>query len=562
MKVLPVLIFIITALVVNPGTGGDYLLIDDNEYVTENPYILSGLSLHGVVWAFTHTFSGHWHPLTWISLMLDISIFGKSSDASRAVNIVLHSLAAAILFFPIKRLLGNAPLATCALLLFSINPLRLESVLWISERKDVLSFFFFACTLAIYDRYLLCGARKLFFCSVGIAALGMLAKPSLVPLPILLILWNYLHTQEKLNQRLVVTWITRMWPFWLLSFGVSCAAIIGQRASGGLQSVDQLSFAARLNNVAIGYLAYLGKLVFPFHLSIFYPLQNYPTSIGAGAWILLLLTTYFLLAPALTGNTLSRKLLAASWIWFIVSLAPVIGIVQIGWQQFADRWSYIPHLLPVVSLCFLGADFLKKPLWLIPIGLACISLLTIETTRLAPLWLSSERLFSHALRHTSQNFFIHTNYGVALERKGDSSGAMSQYREALKFHPDYPLALNNVGSLLANEGRYSESVIFFRKALAKDPNFTTARYHLGLALSRISALPQAFNEWLLILQESPDHPDTRTAFLSVVDLLPSEECSSGEVSQILNQFRDTVSQLFTPSQLAALTAKGCLTQQK
>lgn len=552
---------IFTFSVIFPGTGGEYLLLDDDDYFTANPFVKGGLTWDGIRWAFTATHSGHWHPLTWISLMIDAELFGESSDASRLVNIVIHSAAVGILFTPVRHLVRSTAVAVTACAIFAVHPLRLESVLWVSERKDVLSFFFFAMVLAFYERGVRVNSSVSRSLAWMAAFLGLLTKPTLVTLPLLLIAIDYLHSTGTVTVSRAFGWIIGKWAYWIIAMAAAVAAVIGQTAAGGLKSSQALSVGERLSNVGIGYCAYLGRLFWPFDLSVFYPLQSIPSAIGIGCNLLLFGCSILMASWICQTRERERQLLAVSWFWFLIALLPVIGVVQVGWQQFADRWSYIPHLLPIVAI----SQFVKTRLiafrWsAVCIATAIVGLLAVETNRQAPLWLNSIALFNQSLKVTQQNFFVMTNLGVGYERIGDSGKAMELYREALRFNPVYPVALNNIGALLAKEGRYADSLVYFHKALLSFPNYVPAQYHLALALLRLQEASPSIYEWIALLQINPEHGEARAMLKAAVDLLLARGCpAQSALSRSHPRFPALLHET-SPTDLALLESSGCIIQ--
>ena len=555
----PLLLLVLSITVIFPGFGGEYLLLDDDDYVTANPFVRAGLSWDGIAWAFFSTHSGHWHPLTWLSLMVDVQFFGESSDASRVINLLLHSCAVGMLFYPMRAIAGSSIVAFLACGLFAIHPLRLESVLWVSERKDVLAFFFFTMVFALYEYAVRNGnvtsRRIAYLC----AFLGLLAKPSLVVLPLLLPLIDFIYLEEKVSFSLVRKCGAKMWPYGLMAGAVSIAAWVGQSAGGGLKSTQALPLSERLNNVGIGYLAYIGKLFWPFDLSVFYPLQAHPQAVGIGASVLLGVFSIYCVVGALRGCKRSHRLLIAAWFWFLGGLLPVIGIIQVGWQQYADRWTYIPHLLPIVAISsLLATEIVRFRKCALLCGVLLIILLGVETHHQSHIWLSSKPLFHQALRHTSKNFFIMTNLGVVYEKEGNLSQARELYREALQHNPEYPLALNNLGTLLANEGRYSDSLVYFKRALTSYPNFVPARFHFGLALFRLEERMAAAIEWAKLLEMAPQHKEASEMLTVALEQLVIAGCRPYEHLRAEQPEVISIQKVSDPALFSKLSDIGCM----
>lgn len=512
-----VFLLLLTVGALVPFGPGEFILLDDNEYVTENLFVLGGLTWNDFVWAFTRVHSGHWHPLTWLSLMLDIELFGPNPFVMRVENVLLHASSAVLLYIAFRSLSDSPWLSFFVSAVFAVHPLRLESVLWISQRKDVLAMMGFSGALASYAQYLR-SEHKRWWWLCGLAlALGLLAKPTLVIAPLLLFLTEWFLRSNRRTLRSIASDTA---PFLILSAGAAIAAILGQDSAGGLKSSGVLGWDARFANMAAGYVAYLGKLFWPLHLGVFYPLRPLPPGLGAGALVLLASLTIFFLA-----QRRNRPYLTFGWLWFLIALLPMSGIIQVGWQQVADRWTYLAH----IGLIFALASFVRELLYgykqvLILSGCIIVTLLAVETRSSVSRWLTSIDLFEHTIEVAPDNFFISTNLGVAYEKRGVRSKAIEQYQEAIRVNPHYPLALNNLGAVLAQDGRIADAVPYFSRALRAAPNFTPARYHMGLAYANLQQSSAALREWAILLEQDPSHAAGRDGFVRVAEALLARGC--------------------------------------
>jgi tetratricopeptide (TPR) repeat protein len=478
---------------------------------------LGGVTWEGVLWAFTKVHSGHWHPLTWLSLMLDVQVFGLSPFAMRVENVIFHAFSAVLLCAALRTLSFGNLRALFAAAVFAVHPLRLESVLWVSQRKDVLALVAFSLALACYARYL-DGLRKSWWWgSAGALCLGLLAKPTLVVAPFLFFLVEWFLSK---NRRALREILFDTAPLLLISLAVAVAAVIGQEAAGGLKAAGVLGIEARVTNAATGYLIYLGRLFWPVHLGIFYPLRDLPGGLGAGAIVALLVITGW----AFYQRTL-RPYLLFSWLWFLIALLPIIGLIQVGWQQVADRWTYLPHVGLIIGVSALGEEMCGA--WrrsLTVMACALVLGLAVLTRLSVPMWLSSAPLFTHTLKVAPDNFFISTNLGVVYERMGRRTEAFEQYEEALRVNPRYATALNNAGAFLATDGRIAESVSYFQKALDSSPDYGAARYHLGLAFYHLQQPGAALREWARLVAREPYAASGRTDFMRLAQGLLQRGC--------------------------------------
>ncbi|MCB0334760.1 MAG: tetratricopeptide repeat protein [Bdellovibrionales bacterium] len=493
------IILVMGLLIFGPSLKFNFLNFDDNIYVYENPFVQSGLRWSNIIKAFTESHGGHWHPLSWISHMLDVEFFGMNPFWHRGHNIFLHILNTCLLYLLICPRLLPKWLALLAVCIFLVHPLRIESVVWIAERKDVLSVFWGLMTLVFYFQYTnTARARFLFFSLLSYAA-SLLAKPTFVTLPLLLFLLDVtpLRTLPPASKRMS---IFEKLPFVVLAFVSTTTAILAQNHDGGLKDVSAYTLASRFNNVPTSYLTYLGKLIWPESVAIFYPFQIYPPGIGMGTLLGLLALSYLLY-----HQRRKQAGLFLGWLWFLVSLLPMIGLIQIGGQAYADRWTYVPHLGLIVGLVatFHSSGWPSKKLYVFLV--AYITLLSVKTLHELPNWKDSESIFRHTLVVSPDNFMAYTNLGRALEEQGRISEALENYRRAVHLRPQYPTALNNLGSALAKTQRFPEAKEYFQRALKVAPDFISARYNLGLLEFYTGNLDLAERLWQETLEKDPHY---------------------------------------------------------
>ena len=482
--VIAILLFAAIVLLYSPVRNFSFLNFDDNIYITENSIVQSGLSWSNIRWAFDPMNGRDWHPLTWISHMIDVSTFGIDAGAHHLVNVFFHACNTVLVFIVLCIATGRVRESLVVALLFGVHPMRLESVAWVSERKDVLSVFFGLLSVLFYACYAK-GKRWVFYLSSGLFfLLSILSKPTLVTLPLLLLLVDRWPLERM--QRLKVLLAEKI-PFVLIAFFGAVSAVVSQHANGGFRTLSSIPLEDRFNIAFPGYLAYLGKLFWPTHLSIFYPMSLYPSGIAAGAFIALIAITFIVqreakIAPYLVGG----------WLWFIISLLPMIGFVTVGGQAFADRWSYVPHVGLLVSIVFYLADHvnLSSKLKLL-LSMFCIAFLSWMTIMQLPSWRDSKSVFMHALEVSPNNFMAHTNLGVVLAQEGNYADAGFHYEEAVRLNPTYPEALNNLGTIRGIQGKYLEARELFQRALSIRSDFVTAQNNLALAERDIHALGSA-----------------------------------------------------------------------
>jgi len=478
----------------------DFVAFDDNSHVYENPLVLGGLSWVGVRDAFTHFHASLWIPLTWISFMADISLFGLHPGAMHAVNLAFHVASTLVLFVLLRRATGRLWASAFVAALFGLHPINVESVAWVAERKNVLSTFFGLAALLAYVRYAERWRASFYLAAVLCAALSLLAKPMAVTLPFALLLldhWPLDRWGHVPWRRLIVEKI----PFALLAAGACWMAVHAPQERAALVTIETLPLAARVSNALISYVAYLGTMLWPSGLAVFYPHPIDPQPMLAGAAAALLLA----ISALAVVWWKKHPYLLTGWCWYLGVLIPVLGLVQIGSQARADRFTYLPQLGLFCALTWLVAD-----LWPATqrralaagatLALAACALLTARN--IAP-WMDSLALFEHATRVTADNACAHTNAGLARSRRGDHPAAIAHFQTSLRLTPDQPAIWNEFGAALTRIGQQTDANACFRTALQFDATSVTARYNLATGLRRTGATAEAIAHFREILRALP-----------------------------------------------------------
>ncbi|MBX7144146.1 MAG: tetratricopeptide repeat protein [Oligoflexia bacterium] len=544
--VLPILVALVAACFWPVGNF-DFINFDDPLYVYKNPVVSRGLTMDGLAYAFSDRSSGHWHPLTWLSHMLDVQLFGLVPGPQHLANALIHAVNVGLLFLLISISSGNPFMAAIAAALFGLHPMRIESVAWISERKDVLSMFFGLSAMCLYViavrgarfRIVLWSGVGLLFCA------SLLAKPTFVTLPILLLLLD-LWPLRRFSWAAVLEKI----PFLLISLIFGFAVLAAQQAGDGLRSISEISLSDRIATAAVGCLAYLGKFFWPTGFGVFYPFVRYAPGVAAGATCGILAITVLALRDAA-----SRPYCLFAWGWFLVSLLPLLGFVSIGGQTFADRWTYLPHVGVAWGGVWLAADILnagRSPKVALSVSV-CVLLICASMLRAnLGYWRDSVALFTHTLEVAPDNFMAHTNIGTALDAQGDLDGAGQHFEEAARLNPTYPEALNNLGSFRARRGRVAEARELFERALKIRPNFDQARFHLGLVLSDLGLPSAAATEWLRLLNYDPGNVQAIQALRFLMSRNQIRPCDVPEVGAAIAEMRGLLNAWQAPSAETAL----------
>jgi protein O-mannosyl-transferase len=514
----------------------EFVRYDDDKYVMENPVVRNGLSLEGIRWAFSSFEEHNWHPLTWLTHMLDVQWFGLDAGRHHQVNLFFHILNTLILFIVLRRMTGGLWKSAFVAALFALHPLHVESVAWIAERKDLLSAFFFLLALLAYERYTSKKGPWNYLLVVMLFVLGLLSKPMVVTLPFVLLLLDFWPlgrfqawapedstSAEETAGKGIVTWIKinrllflEKIPLLVLSVASCIVTIDAQR--GAMKALEAVPLGARVLNAIVAYAEYVYRCFVPFDLAVLYPYR----SVSAGQ----VLAAALLLA-AITALVVYRRktrALMVGWFWYLGTLVPVIGLVQVGVQASADRYTYIPFIGLFILLTWLAGDVsarlpyraavLATAALLILVGLSAA---TVSQTRY---WVNSEALFEHALQATKDNYVVHSNFGAWLAGQGRMEEAVRQYQEALRIKPDDGDARYNLANMLVRQAKYPEAIAQYREVLRTVPDHVMARNNLALCLVQTGNRPAAIEQFREILRLEPGFEAARQ---NLTMLLAAEE---------------------------------------
>jgi len=517
----------------------DFISHDDGAYLTENPMVVRGLSGEGLAWSLSTFTMGNWHPLTWLSHMLDCELFGLEPGPHHLVSALLHAASAVLLFLALGRLGGSGaspwPSAFVAAA-FALHPLHVESVAWAAERKDVLSGLFWMLTLWAYARYAERPAARRYALVVASFALGLLAKPMLVTLPFVLLLldaWplgRWRPLEDGFPSKLLLEKI----PLLSLAAASSAVTVVAQRSVAAMGTLEALSPAARIENAAISYAIYLGKTLWPTGLSFFYPhprlAEGDVVSPGAAlaAGILLLAIT-----AAVLAGWRRRPWLAVGWFWFAGTLVPVIGLMQVGMQARADRYTYLPSIGLFVALAWTAREVAARGTRVrrLVTAAGALSLAACLATTWVQVghWRDSRSLAEHALRVNEENHLAWTTLGWTRHREGDRPGAETAFRRALDLKPDSSTSLIGLAEVRTRQGRYDEAETLFTLALRVDPTRPGPHHALGGLLERKGDLDGAVRHLRQAVALRPDLVESRFKLAAV-------HAARGELGEAAREF--------------------------
>jgi Flp pilus assembly protein TadD len=512
----------------------DFVNFDDDLYVYNAPAIQGGLTLKGIALAFTSPHARNWHPLTTISHMLDCQLYGLKAGGHHTTNVFLHTIAVLLLFRVLWQMTGAVWKSAVVAALFAVHPLHVESVAWVSERKDVLSAVFFLLMLAVYVSYARAPSVTRYLTVAVLFAAGLLSKPMLVSAPVILLLLDYWPLRRfeqsssttgkgKLsksgNQRRVIRGLfLEKIPLFVLSAG-SCVItfVLQKRATG---AIPPLPFLWRVQNALATYVIYVWKTLWPTRLAVFYPHPNDTLAIWE-----VILAVGLLLAITIAAIILrsARPYLFTGWFWYVGMLVPVIGLVQVGEQGHADRYTYLPHIGLFLLAVWLVADVTavrqSKSRLTVAAAVAIIVALAWAAFVQTSYWRNSETLWSHALAVTSDNDFAHNNLGYLYADRGELDKAISHFETALRIRSRKPDPHYSVGSAfvhvnladaLGRKGQPDEAMVHYEEAIKLQPNYADAYYNRGVILFAKGRIDEAMADWEKTLQIQPNDADAHT----------------------------------------------------
>ncbi len=479
----------------------EFVNFDDRDYVYENPVVARGLTLKGIAWAFScHAYN--WHPLTWLSHELDCQLYGLNPGGHHLTNVLLHTATVIVLFLVLRQMTGALWRSAFVAAVFAIHPLRVESVAWIAERKDVLSGLFFMLTIGAYVRH----ARRpwppfRYGLVLLLFALGLMCKPMLVTLPLVLLLLDYWPLQrEESAGRLVLEKL----PLLALSAASCVVTLLAQ--SKAIQSTESFSLLARSGNALAACMVYLGQMVCPAGLAVFYAYPHH----GLPAWEVALAGMLLAgLSAVAFWQWRKQPWLLTGWLWYLIMLLPVVGVIQVGGQAHADRYTYLPQIGIYVAVTWLAAEWGVK--WRVEgAAFACLmtgvlAVLMVCARKQTAYWRNNETLWSHTIACTTDNEMAHYNLGFALDQKGRVAEAITQYQEALKIQPSYAAAHNNLGLALQQEGKVDEAIAHFQQAAQLRSDFVEPCINLGNALLQEGRVDEAIARYEQAVQLKPDY---------------------------------------------------------
>lgn len=496
---------------------------DDPSYITENPMVLGGLNRSSAWWALTTGHSPYWHPMTWLSLLLDVTLFGADAGAYHVTNLLFHLANTLLLFEVFRRMTGAIGPSAFVAAIFAVHPLHVESVAWITERKDVLSGFFWMLTLAAYLGYVKHRGWPRYVLVLIAFGLALMSKPMVVTLPVVLLLLDVWPLDRWSGGSRWTALVLEKVPLAVLALATSVATVIVQHRVGAMAGLQALPSTTRAANATIGYVAYLWKTIWPSHLAAFYPQFEISAARVAGALLVLVVIT----AAALYLRK-AHPYVFVGWFWYLVTIAPVIGLLQSGEQGMADRFMYIPMIGLSIIVAWSAESWLMArgrsalgPRIAVAAGAAIVVACAVAARAQTAHWENSLELWSHAARVTPESYIAHENLGQALREQGRLDESRASYERALAFAPPrspaYPAVIHNsIGMVLTRQGRSAEAMEEFAAAVRMNPGFAEAQSNLGNALASGGRPAEALPHYQEAVRLKPDYAEPRVGLGSAL----------------------------------------------
>jgi tetratricopeptide (TPR) repeat protein len=555
-----------------PVRNFSFVNYDDREYVTRNYHVQAGLTLENIRWSFTATQANNWHPVTWLSHMLDCWMYGMNPGHHHMINVLLHILNTLLLFFIFKRISGSRWKSAFVAALFALHPLHVESVAWVAERKDVLSTFFWMLALWSYTGFVENPRPDKYLLLILFYILGLMAKPMIVTFPCVLLLLDYWplkrfqlrpskNEDQAIQRSFYFGLIWEKIPLFLLSVASSIVTFLVQKNSGAVDSLAAIPFHVRIANAMVSYVNYIGKMLWPHNLAVLYP---YPKSIAmwkmAGAGVLLIMISVFVFRVLK-----SKPYLAVGWLWYLGTLVPVIGIVQVGSQALADRYTYVPLIGIFIMVTWGISDLVSK--WqyrnfgLFTVAASILSIFIITSRMQVAYWSNSVTLFEHAVNVTGGSSTAQLNLGEALAEQGNIGNSAKHYLEAIKIRPGYAKAYNNLGVILAGQGKTEDAIRFLSKALQIIPGYAGAHFNLGKIYANLNNPEKAIFHYKKAVQLDPNMTQALYHLSWILSTVEDDKYRNGKEAVNLAEKLCKITQFRQPLALDALAAAYAETGQ-
>ncbi|MGZ4972121.1 MAG: tetratricopeptide repeat protein [Limisphaerales bacterium] len=525
--------------VFSPALKCDFTNYDDPSYITDNPHIQQGITAESLKWAFTSGHASIWHPLTWISHMLDVQIYGLNPTGHHLTNVLIHAASTALMFLVVRRMTGALWASAFIAAMFGLHPLRVESVVWACQRKDVLSTLFWILTASAYVHYVQTSARRQKWLALALLffAFALMSKPMVVTLPFVLLLIDFWPLKRINASRVSFATLKPLLfeklPFFALAVIASIVTVFVERAA--MPSLGALTFSERVENAFIAYMRYVGKTLWPSNLELPY--------LTPGHWpwwqIVASITLVALITVIAFRHLRTRPFLAVGWFWFLGTLVPVIGVLQSGYQAMADRFSYVPSVGLFILITWSAVEFLRNRTALALAAAIAIAACCVLTNLQIGYWKNSRTLFRHAIEVDPRNYVAYTMLGLDLADSGQPEQAIPLYKKAIEIDPTYADAYNNLGSALVNTGDLDAAIHEYQTALNIDPNDPVAHNNYGIALAMKGQSDEAIAQFRLAV---PHHASSHGNLGNAYAAQANDLLAHGNTAAAQQKFDDAVAE--------------------
>jgi len=519
-----------------------FIQIDDDVYVTSNPHVTTGITIKNIAWAFASVEATNWHPVTWLSHMMDVQLYGMNPGGHHLTNVLIHTITSVLLLLLLLRLTGALWQSSFVAALFALHPLHVESVAWVAERKDVLSGLFWIITIFFYVNYTERRNLHWYLLALFSFLVGLMCKPMLVTLPVIMLLLDFWplerhHFRKEggtVGQAEKLSLLMReKIPFFFAALLSGIITIYAQHAGGATQSLVVVPLVLRMQNALVGYVKYIGKTLWPHDLAAFYP---YAFSIPL--WQTAIALLILLVISAAVIRLLNQKpYLALGWFWFIITLLPVIGLIQVGNQSMADRYSYIPLIGLFIMVGWGIPDLMRSvpqgKLILAAASMAVIVASSLLTWKQVGYWRDDLALSRHSLAVTTGNDFMHNVLGMALYRKGEPDSAINEFVKALLINPTNYIAHNNLGMVLEKKGDLYGAIQHYHDSLKINPLDDVAHTNLGIIFAQKGDMNAAINEFKKVVQNNPNSIKGISNLAMALD-------DKGDLDEAIREYRKVV----------------------
>jgi len=532
----------------------EFVGFDDDVFIIQNSKVQDGLSLDSIGWAFGFDDMTYWHPLTWLSYMLDIQLYGMNPGGHHMTNVLLHIVNAMLLFMAFNKMTGALWKSAVVAALFALHPLNVESVAWVVERKNVLSTLFWMLTLLSYAHYAKRSNIARYLLALSVFVLGLMAKPMLVTLPFVLLILDFwplnrfhfqplldahqktarIPTLKRIKESDIFPLILEKIPFLIFS-GISvCLSLLSAHRNRLIISLDEISLYHRMTNALISYVSYIGKMIWPRDLAVFYPFPG-TVQLWKAAGAFLLLTGVSILV---VRSLQKRPYLGVGWFWYLGTLLPVIGLVQQGlWPAVADRFAYVPLIGLFVGIAWgipdLAAGWRYKVKGLGVITAVVLIILMTTSWLQAQYWKNSVELFKHTVEVTDNNYLMHNNLGFALTARGRPDEAIEHYKEALRLNPNFEQANINIGLALLSQGKVDECIGYYEEVLRVNPGYARVHNNLGAVLWRLGKIEAATVHFQKAVLLKPDYAEAHNSLGAALVLKGKKEKAIAHLQEAL-----------------------------